>query len=312
MFITYYMTIRTHFTTLLLSIFSLTSIALHGQTKNTAYIQYIEQYKSIAISQMRQYHIPASITMAQALLESGAGKSSLAQKSNNHFGIKVSTGWTGPYVLANDDRPNERFRKYDRVEESYEDHSKFLLKSRYAPLFQLDPLDYRGWARGLKACGYATNPSYANLLINIIDLYDLHDLDEDLFGNKSKKSNPNPVVSTSTKHQVKTISGKRYIVARPGDTWSSIAKETGLSVKKLCAYNEISPSFAIVPGTNIFLQKKAKKGDKIFKGYWHKILQGESMYDISQKYGIRLSSLYKLNFKDDTYIPIEGDLLRIR
>lgn len=306
------MTKRTTIASMLFMLFVLLPFAAKGQTKNSAYVQYIEKYKSIAVSQMRQYHIPASITMAQALLESGAGNSTLAKKSNNHFGIKVSTGWTGPYVLANDDRPNERFRKYDRVEDSYEDHSKFLQKSRYASLFQLDPLDYKAWARGLKACGYATNPSYASLLINIIDLYDLHDLDEDRFGNKAKKSAVTTPASSSRKHPVIEVSGKRCIVAREGDTWTSISKETGVSLRKLCSYNEATVSMPVVPGTNIFLQKKAKKADKRYKGYWHKIQSGESMYDISQKYGIRLKYLYKMNYKDDTYIPIEGDILRVR
>ena len=132
----------------------------------------------MAIDQMNRYGIPASITLAQGLLESGAGTSMLAQKANNHFGIKVGGTWTGPYVTKDDDRQGERFRKYESVEESFEDHSRFLAeRQRYASLFNLDPTDYRGWAHGLKEAGYATNPEYAKKLISLIDIYKLHEFD---------------------------------------------------------------------------------------------------------------------------------------
>ena len=141
------------------------------------YEQYIARYKDMAIEQMQRYGIPASITLAQGLLESGAGTSMLATKANNHFGIKVGGSWTGPYVEKDDDRANERFRKYRSAAESFEDHSKFLQQPRYRSLFSLDKTDYRGWAKGLKAAGYATNPEYARQLISIIEIYKLHDFD---------------------------------------------------------------------------------------------------------------------------------------
>lgn len=280
--------------------------------RNAVYQQYIDLYSDMAIDQMRRYKIPASITMAQAILESGAGRSYLATKANNHFGIKVSSGWNGGYVTRDDDRKNERFRKYKNVEDSYEDHSKFLLKDRYKRLFDLDPLDYKGWARGLKACGYATLPTYANRLIDIIETYELHELDEDRHGLKRKKKKKEIEYVAPQKHIVMLVNGKQCVVARQGDTWESIAKELKVSKRKLLKYNEMIEDYALPAGMNVFLEKKAKKADAKYKDYWHKVKQGESMYGIAQYYGIRLENLYKMNFKDDSYLPIAGDLLKVR
>lgn len=283
----------------------------HAQ-RNAVYQQYIDLYSDMAIDQMRRYKIPASITMAQAILESGAGRSYLATKANNHFGIKVSSGWNDGYVTRDDDRKNERFRKYKNVEDSYEDHSKFLLKDRYKRLFDLDPLDYKGWARGLKACGYATLPTYANRLIDIIETYELHELDEDRHGLKRKKKKKEIEYVAPQKHIVMLVNGKQCVVARQGDTWESIAKELKVSKRKLLKYNEMMEDYALPAGMNVFLEKKAKKADAKYKDYWHKVKQGESMYGIAQYYGIRLENLYKMNFKDDSYLPIAGDLLKVR
>lgn len=280
--------------------------------KNTTYNQYIEKYKQTAIDQMRRYHIPASITLAQALLESGAGGSRLATLANNHFGIKVGTGWNGPYITHDDDLKGERFRKYKDVAESYEDHSRFLQKERYKRLFDLHPLDYKAWARGLKACGYATLPTYANRLIAIIELYELHEYDEDRYGNRNKKKKEEPVVVAPLIHPVKMVNGKRCVVARAGDTWESLAKELKVLKKSLLKYNEVGEDFPVPEGMNVFLEKKDKKADAQYKDTWHKVQRGESMYTISQFYGIRIESLYKMNFKDETYIPVTGDLLKVR
>lgn len=286
---------------------------LSNAQKNAVYQQYIDQYSDMAVEQMRRYKIPASITMAQAILESGAGRSYLATKANNHFGIKVSSGWNGGYVKRDDDRKDEKFRKYKNVEDSYEDHSKFLLKDRYKRLFDLDPLDYKGWARGLKACGYATLPTYANRLIDIIETYELHELDEDRHGLKRKKKKKTEVEYVAPqKHAVMLVNGKQCVVARQGDTWESIAKELKVSKRKLLKYNETTDDYALPAGMNVFLEKKAKKADTKYKDYWHKVKSGESMYGIAQYYGIRLENLYKMNFKDDSYLPIAGDLLKVR
>lgn len=279
--------------------------------RNSAYQQYIDKYKDMAVEHMRRYKIPASITLSQALLESGAGSSYLAVHANNHFGIKVGTGWNGKYVKRDDDKKGEKFRKYKNVAESYEDHSQFLMRDRYKVLFNLDPMDYKAWARGLKACGYATLPTYADRLIKIIETYDLHDYDEDRFGMRPRKKHKveeAPIV----RHAVKTVNGKQCIVSRAGDTWDALAKETKISRRKLLAFNEVDKNFVIPAGMNIFLENKAKKADAQYKGYWHKIQRGESMYSISQLYGIRLANLYKMNYKDGDYTPVTGDLLKVR
>ena len=136
-----------------------------AQSRNRTYEAYVKQYADEAIRQMSRYNIPASITIAQALVETGAGASTLASVHNNHFGIKCHKSWTGKRTYRTDDAPNECFRSYSAARESYEDHSRFLLQPRYRPLFKLDREDYRGWATGLQRCGYATNRGYANLLI---------------------------------------------------------------------------------------------------------------------------------------------------
>lgn len=280
--------------------------------KNAAYQQYIDKYKDAAIEQMRRYKIPASITLAQALLESGAGSSYLATHANNHFGIKVSSDWSGSHVKQDDDRKNEKFRKYKNVADSYEDHSKFLLKDRYKRLFDLDPMDYKAWARGLKACGYATSPTYANRLITIIETYELDDYDEDRVGLRKRKKKVEPVIETPTRHTIAMVNGIPCVQMRNGDTWDALAKEVKIAKKKLLKFNEVDEDFTPPVGTNIFLNKKAKKADAQYKDTWHKVKSDESMYTIAQFYGIQLNALYKMNFKDDDYIPATGDLLKVR
>ncbi|NLV52634.1 MAG: LysM peptidoglycan-binding domain-containing protein [Bacteroidales bacterium] len=297
---------------LFMMVVGITLSSIATAQKNATFQQYIDQYKEAAIDQMRRYRIPASITLAQALLESGAGSSYLARTANNHFGIKVSGGWTGPYVTRDDDDKDERFRKYSHVSESYEDHSKFLLKDRYKSLFDLNPQDYKGWARGLKACGYATSPTYANRLITIIETYELFDLDEDRLGFRRYKRPEPPVYVAPTRHSVRMVNGVQCVTAREGDTWEGLAKELKISKKKLLKFNEISEDYQPAPGMNIFLDKKAKKAEAQYKDTWHKVQSGESMYAIAQYYGIRLESLYKMNFKDDSYVPATGDLLKVR
>ena len=169
------MNIKRYLTLLFTLVLSVT-IWSQGST-NRAYWAYIDKYKDLAMEQQQKYKIPASITLAQGLLESGAGRSRLATEANNHFGIKTPGGWTGPYILADDDRPKEKFRKYSSARESYEDHSLFLLKPRYKRLFTYSITDYKAWAKGLKACGYATTPVYAQSLIRIIEAYSLHQFD---------------------------------------------------------------------------------------------------------------------------------------
>ena len=286
-----------------------------AQTKSAAFQEYINKYKAIAVEQMELHGIPASITLAQGLLESGAGSSELAKKSNNHFGIKCGSNWFGPTHTHFDDGRNECFRTYDNARASYEDHSQFLKKERYARLFRLSILDYKGWARGLKACGYATSPTYADRLIQIIELYELNKLDRDpkavaVYVLEPERPVVNVVMNT---HTLMTNNGVMCIKANGQDTWDSIAKEFAVPKYKLLEYNEAVEQVEINPGDYIYLQKKQKKGDKHYgKDYWHHVRQGESMYSIAQLYGIRIANLYKLNFRDPDYVPVAGDLLRIR
>lgn len=296
----------------LLLVFSLSALAVFSQDKkNAIYLEYIEKYKDIAVEQMRTYKIPASITLAQGILESGAGRSALALRSNNHFGIKCGSTWRGKTTKHDDDKRNECFRVYASPEESYIDHSKFLLKPRYTPLFQLNPLDYKGWARGLKACGYATSPVYAKKLIELIDTYELYLYDEDEYGVSRR-----PVKYDEIKiniHKFFTNNDILCVKAIAGDTWESLSKELGVSVKKLLKFNEAETNVRINEGDLIYIQKKQKKADKKYKkNPWHKVKTGESMYSISQLYGIRMKNLYKMNFKSPDYTPREGDLLKIR
>ena len=279
-------------------------LLVQGQVRNKQYEAYIKKYRDIAVEEMRKYHIPASITLAQGLLESGAGQSTLARKSNNHFGIKCGSDWDGKSVRYDDDARNECFRAYKHPKQSYEDHSKFLAsRSRYAFLFRLKITDYKGWAKGLKKAGYATDRRYAQRLIDIIELYDLHQYDTKK-GLKWMKDNPNP-------HQPYIANGLVYIVVRPGDTWKSISKEFDVSRKKLRKYNDLYKGYVLQPGDILYLEKKNRKADK--EHVVHVLRAGESMYSISQKYGIRLKNLYKRNkMEPDSPAPEVGTILRLR
>ena len=279
------------------------SLPLSAQMKwNQQYQQYFDQYKDLAIEQMRRYRIPASITLAQGVLESGAGKSRLATHGNNHFGIKCH-GWTGRKVYHDDDEANECFRAYKDVYESYEDHSKFLTTSpRYRSRFLLKQTDYKGWAYGLKACGYATNPRYATLLIDIIQLYKLHEFDNGKGASSGQRSS----------YQIYEFNQNYYVLAKAGDTYRNIGEEVGVSYKKLAKYNENERDTRLEEGDFVWLQKKRRNAPKEYKNRLHTVVAGESMYTISQRYGIRLKYLYKMNNLSPDYQIKVGDVLRVR
>lgn len=287
---------------LLLSLFAF--LTVQGQSRNKQYEDYIKKYRDIAVEEMKRYHIPASITLAQGLLESGAGYGTLARKSNNHFGIKCGSDWRGKTVKHDDDARNECFRVYKDPKDSYRDHSKFLAgKQRYAFLFDLKITDYKGWARGLKKAGYATNPRYAHQLIDIIERYDLDKYDKK-GGLKWMKENPNP-------HEPYIANGLLYIIARQGDTWKNLSKEFDISKRKLRKYNDLYKGYELQEGDILYLEKKNRKAPKGM--YVHVLRNGESMYSISQKYGIRLKRLYKMNKMDfGDAAPKVGTILRIR
>lgn len=278
-------------------------IAVSAQTRNKRYEEYISKYKDLAIEQMARYKIPASITLAQGLLESGAGQSELTRRSHNHFGIKCGGNWNGKTTYHDDDARGECFRVYKNARESYEDHSRFLAnRPRYAALFKLKPTDYKGWAHGLKKAGYATNPNYANSLIRIIELYNLQQYD--------MRSGKYKYVVPITPHETFLANKLLYIIARPGDTFKELSEEFEISERKLRKYNDLYKGYRLQAGDVIYLQKKNRKAVKPY--VLHKVEPGESMHSISQRYGMSLKNLYKLNKKSEDYAPKTGDYLRLR
>lgn len=286
-----------------------------AQRRNARYNEYIKRYAPLAVEQMKRYKIPASITLAQGLLESGAGQSVLARKSNNHFGIKCHRNWHGRKVYHDDDARGECFRAYGKVADSYEDHSKFLTSgARYAFLFKLKKTDYKGWARGLKKAGYATDPSYANRLITIIEDYDLYKYDNEGMSKREARRWEKLIKKKPwlvNPHQVYIANGLAYVVARDGDTFQLLGGEFDISWKKLVKYNDLHKEYTLEAGDIIYLKKKNKKADK---GHTYYVVRdGDSMHSISQKFGIRLKNLYKLNAKDvDDYVPEVGERVWLR
>jgi len=282
---------------------------------NSRYQNYIDRYRDLAIEEMLRYKIPASITLAQGLLESGAGNSELARKGNNHFGIKCH-GWAGATTYHDDDERQECFRAYRNVRESYEDHSRFLVqKKRYQRLFSLKITDYKGWARGLKECGYATSPTYAQKLIAIIELYKLYKYDTAKTYDKFMADHLSGNITSGRQgslHQIRIYNKNYYLKARQGDTFRSIAKEVGISYRKLAKYNERGKDDRLRAGETIYLKKKQKKAAKQYKRRPHVVKPGESMYSIAQYYGIRLKSLYRMNHLSPDYSIKAGDRLKVR
>lgn len=289
---------------------TLTAIPAFAQSVvwNQRYQDYFDTYKDVAIEQMLKHRIPASITLAQGVLESGAGKSELSLKSNNHFGIKCH-GWQGRTSYHDDDERNECFRAYNSVYESYEDHSRFLTtSSRYARLFKLKQTDYKGWAKGLKACGYATSPVYAKKLIEIIEVYKLYRYDK---AKDFDKFQLHQIERGDLRH-VYAFNKNYYVLAKRGDTFRSLSVEVGVSARKLAKFNERDKNDVLEEGEYVWLKKKRRKAPKEYKCRPHTIQTGESMYTIAQKYGIRLKNLYKLNDLDPYYQIRVGDRLRLR
>ena len=262
---------------------------------------YIQKWRDVAIQNMKEFNIPASITLAQAILESGDGNSDLAKASNNHFGIKCHD-WKGERVYYDDDKKGECFRKYKNASESFDDHSQFLKRERYASLFELDIKNYKGWAKGLKKCGYATNPAYAKLLIGIIEKNELHKYDQKFVNgrteeikakprSKSEKTIPSSILlSTSRKVDV-SENRIKFTLAKEGDTAEKIATELDLPVWTLRKYNDLPKNTALSEGELIYLQPKRSNSNRAE----HTVQAGESMRSISQRFGIKLKRLYKKN-----------------
>jgi LysM repeat protein len=338
--------------------------------------EYLNKYSALAVSEMKRTGIPASITLAQGMLESGYGRSTLAVKGNNHFGIKCHNDWKGARIYHDDNRKGECFRAYPSPEDSYRDHSEFLVNgSRYRGLFSLSSTDYRGWAHGLKKAGYATDPNYAHLLIRKIDEYGLHDYDtgrkkaglpvqqasegaravaepgtagavpaagsarvpaagssrvpatgsatpqkegdtsvtQTALSTEQKQREeeaPIKVISLASGNKIQENNNVEYIIVGEGDTYESLADKYQLLSWEITRYNDLSPGTPLLPGQVIYLQPKRTKAAQGFSV--HTVTQGETMYSISQKYAIRLSSLYKMNVMTEGSECKPGQKLRIR
>lgn len=303
---------------LVISLLMLTSILFAQRITREAYIN---TYKDLAIRQMKSHGIPASIILAQACLESGDGNSRLAKEANNHFGIKCHN-WTGETILHDDDAKNECFRKYPHPEGSFTDHSEFLrYRERYKFLFDLDPLDYKAWAHGLKSAGYATNPDYARLLIKIIEdnrLFEYDRVSREVPPSPYKVENEHEVdfskasdiYKFSMSRKLLNRNGVTFIIAGENDSYSSLAKEYNLFTKELLRFNDLKAEVPIHEGTIVYLERKRERGDKNLSK--HICEPGETMYDISQRYAIRLKSLYKINNTGPGVEPVAGYEIKLR
>lgn len=263
--------------------------------KADRYGQYVEQFSAMAQNEMAEFGIPASITLAQGLLESAAGYSTLATEGNNHFGIKCHNSWSGPTMLRSDDAPDECFRVYNDASQSFRDHSIFLTRKRYASLFLLDPLDYAAWARGLSQCGYATDPHYADRLIAIIEKYELFNFDTPA----SQRAEADAEFIRNMLGKTRRICkyrGLHYIVATPGDTYAALADEMKIDVARIIAYNDVSdPSQTITPWQEIYLQPKHSVGPSDVSSAV--IGRDESIHSIAQRFAMTESSIRTLNPK---------------
>lgn len=269
------------------------------------YEDYISEYSEMAMSQQTDYGIPASITLAQGLLESSAGRSRLATEGNNHFGIKCHADWKGETMLRDDDAPNECFRVYEDARESYRDHSLFLRRERYRKLFDLEVTDYQGWAEGLSQCGYATDPNYPAKLIAIIERYALYGYDQQNGGEEETVAFIRQTLSSQ--HHVKKNNGLHYVVAFPGDTYKVIAQEFGINEKKLRDYNDAGTHKGIKEWEEVYLEPKK---DEVSSGLKTATIgEGENMRSISQRYGIKLERLKRMNKKAKDK---EGTVLNLR
>ena len=302
--------------------------------------EYIETYKNIAIREMREYKIPASITLAQGLLESACGNSELAREAKNHFGIKCHNDWTGKTFTMDDDEKNECFRKYENAEQSFVDHSLFLTgRNRYAALFDLEITDYEGWAKGLKAAGYATNPKYAQLLIARINQYDLTRFDREALGlienekpvddfepeqnfaetpfedfgllyNPDEKSAFEIVDMTEEERFIYLNNGVKFIYAKEGETPKSLAKELGIPMRQIADYNCISnpKDFVFLSGDVVYivpLRNKCKHPSTFT------VDETMTLRDVSLRFAVKLDKLQKYN-KDLNKVLKPGTVVKLK
>jgi len=283
--------------------------------------EYIERYSPLAVSLMKETGIPASITIAQGLLESASGNSTLAMEARNHFGIKCHS-WRGDGYMKYENGRKECYRSYRKAEDSYRDHADFLrYRDRYAFLFELDAKDYKGWAYGLRKAGYAEDPDYPKKLIKLIEDNDLSRFDE---GNislpptpgfvqrpvKVKPKKNSQLYKISLDRELLSTNGVTYIKAFGWETYSSLAEEYDLFTQELLHFNDLKSDRRIERGTVVYLERKKSKGAKYLEK--HVVEEGETLYALSQRYAVRLKSLYKMNniVPGDEAIP--GTIIKLR
>lgn len=284
--------------------------------------QYVATYKDLAIREMKRMGVPACITLAQGLLETEGGNSALLMKSNNHFGIKCKSTWTGDSVSHDDDAAGECFRVYKNAEDSYRDHSNFLKgNDRYAFLFKLNPADYKGWAYGLKKAGYATNPNYPQILITNIEKYNLQQYSLEALGEvpvfDATKFTNDPEVkmvvaddnnNNTNPNQEISINGCKAIRASKGTSLLAIATTYNIPLSKLLEINDLQNDGLLPKDQLIFLQKKQIKGSTSL----YVAGKDESLYDVSQKNGVQLKSLQEFNSLSNTDMLKEGTLVQLQ
>lgn len=282
--------------------------------------EYIRKYQLLAISEMNRSGIPASVKMAQACLESADGNSEMARKANNHFGIKCKSNWTGARSYHDDDEKNECFRKYKRVEDSFIDHTNFLMGNpRYASLFGLETTDFAGWARGLKKAGYATDPRYAEKVIEIIELNQLWKLDHKMTRDEmaqvekmrmGENFNKEIFINPYSTREITLHNGLRSAITREGDNFELLAQEFGLKEWEIRKFNDYPEGYEPLAGEILYLQNKKPRAQGMYE--LHRVAEGESMHYISQYYGIRMKALYRINkLKYGEVIPV-GTLLNLQ
>lgn len=270
---------------------------------------YIAKFKDDAIKEMYLHKVPACITLAQGMLESGNGNSDLCKKANNHFGIKCHKEWGGDTYTMDDDERNECFRKYNSALESYSDHSLFLFsRSRYASLFELPITDYKGWCNGLKAAGYATDPKYPERLISIIERYKLHEYN--VIESTPKKRFPiheeeKPKLEI---RQVYRFNRIQFIIAKENDSFYKIALDFNLELDDLLDYNDLTKNDKLQYGQKIYIVRKRRRALESY----HVVQKNETLKSVSQLHGIRMSSLTKKNKLKPTDTLKVGEVLYLR
>ena len=282
---------------LLFTLLATLSLAVFAQKQTPT--EYILKFKDLAVIEMHRSGVPASITLAQGVLESNSGNSRLAKYANNHFGIKCKGNWTGNVIYADDDAPDECFRAYESVLNSYRDHSDFLRDNwRYQGLFELDGTDYKGWCEGLRKAGYATNPNYGSILINLIERYELHKYDLEAL----------PGGGLPALEMTENVNGVPVHRVKAGETVNSIASENYVKDRHIRKWNDLPDGTEVNAGDIVYLKPKRRRGSEGI----HKITEGETMHQISQKYGIKLKQLYRKNRMEYGTEPEPGQVLAMQ